>query len=229
MAPGLSSSITGTLIYDLNLFPRNHISKQCMRVDVAQHIAGPSTPSCKRSRSEIEEVEQVQLDASEDDVVVWRVLNTQGDDLPIDIAFQRIALSIRGQRAVGTEVKLEIFEEMIVPVKNIAYTQRWCSNYFRGGPYAGEQLQVVIDYLISGAIDPLNDSWLTLDIVKRNGKLQSVDNRRLYCLKAWQAQEASKDIQARIRLRVWDPLFDRYLQHNETDSTSIRVRGLHSL
>lgn len=149
-------------------------------------------------------------------------LNTQGDDLPIDIAFQRIALSIRGQRAVGTEVKLEIFEEMIVPVKNIAYTQRWCSNYFRGGPYAGEQLQVVIDYLISGAIDPLNDSWLTLDIVKRNGKLQSVDNRRLYCLKAWQAQDASKDIQARIRLRVWDPLFDRYLQHNETDSTSIR-------
>ena len=44
-------------------------------------------------------------------------------------------------------------------------------------------------------------------LVKRGDKLQSIDNRRLYCLKAWQLREPSRNVPVGIRWRVWDPPF----------------------
>ena len=65
---------------------------------------------------------------------------------------------------------------------------------------------------VARKLDELSEEWYTLDIMKRDGKLQSADNRRLLCVEAWQSQEPSSYVRARVRLRDWDPLFDQYLK-----------------
>eukprot|EP00401_Gymnodinium_catenatum_P053773 CAMPEP_0117572732 /NCGR_PEP_ID=MMETSP0784-20121206/60518_1 /TAXON_ID=39447 /ORGANISM="" /LENGTH=376 /DNA_ID=CAMNT_0005371131 /DNA_START=70 /DNA_END=1197 /DNA_ORIENTATION=- len=98
-----------------------------------------ATQGRKRSHGESEESEEVQLKASEADFETGRTLSAQGEDLTLEVT---------------------------VPVSKIYYTQKSCGRRFRGGPYAGRYLEDAIRDLKAGHIDPIQDDWLILDVVK---------------------------------------------------------------
>ena len=165
------------------------------------------------------------LEAIDEDVEIGLVLSAQGENLPLDEAFPRIRMSIRGEQAACDTEKEEPGEEMTIWVDKIYYTQKSCGPRFLGGPYAGRPLEEAIADLESGIIDQLRDEWLVLDVVKRGNRLQSVDNRRLYCLKMWQQRHPSnKKVLARIRMKVWDTLFGRYMSHSESPNGGETIR-----
>lgn len=74
------------------------------------------------------------------------------------------------------------------------------------------------------------EEWLTLDIMKINGELRSIDNRRLHCLQEYQKylQESgsSETVRVRVRVHQWTHEHERYLHHNDTcnGGTDIKVR-----
>ncbi len=69
---------------------------------------------------------------------------------------------------------------------------------------------------MAGRLHPERDDWLTLDVIEKEGKLISIDNRRLWCLKEFHCRGRSSAVYAKIRVKVWSPLFDRFLQHLDT-------------
>ena len=184
-------------------------------------------PRVKRRACEVAGDFDVQLEASEDDIAIGRVLTAQGDEFPLDEALCRIQETVRGAAVSSFQsVKQELGEEMVVQCREIRYSQASCSSKFRHGPYQGCLLEVVVDDLIRGTVKPLEDDWFVLDVVKRDGKLISVDNRRLFCLHEFQRRYPSKVVWARIRVKFWDSLFDRFLNHSDSanNGTSIYVR-----
>ena len=67
----------------------------------------------------------------------------------------------------------------------------------------------------AGFIDPMRDEWLVLDVVKKDGRMRSVDNRRLFCLKALQQNDPSHDVKVRIR--------ERFLNHDDLKADPVIV------
>lgn len=69
-----------------------------------------------------------------------------------------------------------------------------------------------------------------MDIMKINGELRSIDNRRLHCLQEYQKylQESgsSETVRVRVRVHQWTHEHERYLHHNDTcnGGTDIKVR-----
>ena len=72
----------------------------------------------------------------------------------------------------------------------------------------------VISGFIRGDVDPQRDAWLILQVVKKGDRLISMDNRRLRCLHEWQRQAPSQLVLARIRVEVWNPMFDSLLRRD---------------
>jgi hypothetical protein len=178
------------------------------------------------SSSAIDGELDVLLGADDDEVEVGKVVSSQGKEIPLDEAFRRIQLQMRGAAIASCIIKeepLEKGEEVIVPCTKLRFTQRACSGRFRCGRLLGE----TIEALVSGAIDPLDlrHHWLVLQVVRRGEKMLSVDNRRLYCLHKFQRHVHPREVLVRIRVYDWDPVFDRFLQHwDAAEGLSIHVR-----
>lgn len=64
-------------------------------------------------------------------------------------------------------------------------------------------------------MDPSEKSWAVLDVIMKDGLLWTIDHRRLYAMKEAQkmirARNQERTIFARIRVHVWKPQFDRFL------------------
>ena len=168
-------------------------------------------PNTSRSRSPHRKFQDIQLDTTEEDVKNGRALDVEGRTISLEAVFSRMRMALLGETMAYRDVKQEPVEEITGPVQQLLYSQWTCSSRFRGGPYAGRLLHEAIADLTSGNLDPLQDDWLVLDVVRRNARLFSVDNRRLFCLRSWQQQEPERKVLARIRVREWDPVFDRFM------------------
>ena len=122
-------------------------------------------------------------------------------------------------------------QRMLVHVDQLRYTQAECSRRFRGGPYEGLELRMCIRDLIDGRERPDSD-WLTLEVVRKNGRLYSLNNRRLYCLKRLQQHNELKGSKEPVRAWVqvvctWTPYHSQFLKHFDTpcEGESIKVRN----
>ena len=142
----------------------------------------------------------------------------------LDEVFAQIRQLQRGGVVASPVVKEEPAEEVIVPCDRLLYTQKSCAKRFRGGPFGGKLLEEVIEAWVRGvaAIDPLKDEWLIFDVVRREDKLYSVDNRRLHMLKEYQRRVPCK-VWVRIRWKLWEPLFSRYLSHSDSTNGGITI------
>ena len=131
-------------------------------------------------------------------------------------------MEITGQKAVSMAVKPEPPEEGFLKVRDLRYTQGSCSETFNGGPYRGCKLEECIAGLIAGKDDPTRAPWLTLDVVKttQDGKLWSIDNRRLKCLKEYQKyldqSGTDKTVLVKARIHRWTEMHRRFWKHNDT-------------
>ena len=138
----------------------------------------------------------------------------------MDKVFSAIRMTLRGEVATLQAVKDEPVEQggvITVQVDKLRFTQSGCSERFFGG----RPLEATIGAILGGAVDPLSAEWLVLRVVKRNGMLLSMDNRRLYCLKEAQRRtrlrDAARDVWVRAQVYTWDPVLDTFLQHLDHD------------
>lgn len=150
-----------------------------------------------------------------------------GDDDLIDVGEEvdSNALLAFGNYLVphGEQTSREDIRE--VYVDDVRYTQDTIKNGFSDG----RTLRSTINELLRGDIDPLKSSFLILDVCEVSGILQSLFNRRLFCLKTVQKRKADK---LRMKVRVvliasgWESV-ERARRHNYTldDGETIRVRG----
>lgn len=105
-------------------------------------------------------------------------------------------------------------------MREVFFTQDSISSKFSDG----RVFTALIDGLRQGIIDTLRDSFLTLDAVQVSGRLYSLANRRLYCLKEYQKTVNSV---VRVRLRVTcnkDPMIERFLRSFTTNDYGLSVR-----
>eukprot|EP00438_Fugacium_kawagutii_P010921 Skav211532 [mRNA] locus=scaffold352:395678:402022:- [translate_table: standard] len=89
-------------------------------------------------------------------------------------------------------------ERRVVPVDDLRYSQWSISSSFSDG----KSFQRLIDQLNAGELNPLNEAFLCLDAFILDGKIHSVDNRRLYCLKIHQQEKRFCLGQLFVRVRV---------------------------
>jgi hypothetical protein len=57
-------------------------------------------------------------------------------------------------------------------------------------------------------LHPERDTWFTLDVIEKEGRLISIDNRRLWCLHEFQRRSRPQIVYGKVRVKVWDPLLD---------------------
>ena len=98
-----------------------------------------------------------------------------------------------------------------------------CAGRFRHCPYAGRLLEDAVKDLIEQKTDAARDTWWTLDVIERGGHLIFVDNGRLWCLHEFQRRVPSHTVFAKLRLKVWDPLFDRFLSHLDSRHVNVDI------
>ena len=128
------------------------------------------------------------------------------------------------QRLSATDARSGIQASTVVNCSDILYTQDSCKNVFSDGT----TLEEVVQQLTAKLRDPLHDPFFILDVVDWDGRLFSVDNRRLYCLRQYQERLGeSRVVQVRIRLHRWLDVLDRFWYHFTTvnGGTAIRVRS----
>ena len=66
----------------------------------------------------------------------------------------------------------------------------------------GKRFDVLIEQLRKGAVDPMRDKFLQLEGVKIDNKYYSLNNRRLYCLRQYQASLDAQHVLGQPP-RVW--------------------------
>eukprot|EP00929_Paragymnodinium_shiwhaense_P000536 TRINITY_DN100781_c0_g1_i1.p1 TRINITY_DN100781_c0_g1~~TRINITY_DN100781_c0_g1_i1.p1 ORF type:complete len:573 (-),score=58.29 TRINITY_DN100781_c0_g1_i1:265-1983(-) len=90
-----------------------------------------------------------------------------------------------------------------VPVSSLRFTQASISERFRSGRYSGEHSGLPISTLVgdlhTGRVQ-IGDDFLVLDVVEYEGRLRSLRNRRLWCLKEY-ALQVGTDLS--LPVRVW--------------------------
>ena len=98
---------------------------------------------------------------------------------------------------IQTDLRMQIgslpMSDRIVSIDNLLYSQQSCGVTFRDG----SPLRQLVEELHSGLHDPLTSSFLQLEVIHRDGKLFSNDNRRLYCLKRYR-DEIRQPVQVRF-------------------------------
>ena len=182
------------------------------------HLRGDPFPE----RRDFEE-DELRTGAAKEDIEICRAISAQGDDISLEDALDRIRMTGKGAQLI---VKSEPAEERLVECNRIRYSQDSCARRFRHGPYAGLLIVDAVRDLTAKRLHPERDDWLTLDVVSKENKLISMDNRRLWCLHEFQRRSGSLTVYAKIRVSVWNPSFDRFLEHLDSryGSDSIRVR-----
>ena len=114
---------------------------------------------------------------------------------------------------------------MKVPATELRFTQRRCSFYFRcmHRRLSSEcrhcptrSVQDTAEEIVNG-MDPSNKDWAMLDVVKQDGVLRFIDNRRLFAFQEAQRQLREKGqertVWVRVRTYSWHPQFNRFLKH----------------
>lgn len=109
--------------------------------------------------------------------------NSWNKEIAADLPFRR------GNAQIG-DAKVKI-----VPLEDLYFTHDSIANRFRDG----KTLQRLIDELCSGHVDPMNAKFLILEAYNVQGKLMTMNNRRLYCLQQFQKRTDRKVF---IRVRV---------------------------
>lgn len=158
------------------------------------------------------------LPADKDDVEIGEVINSRGEDATLEAIFEEL----RGKLAIArtTDVKDEDFETVRVPVDALRFTQWGCSDRFRCGTPVSE----AVDLFVKGS-NPADLPWCMLRVIRRNGLLLSVDNRRLFAMKEAQRRirelDPARALYVRVQIYTWLPIFDKFLQHlDHTCATS---------
>ena len=129
------------------------------------------------------------------------------------------------------DVKLEAEgKEERVDVEKLLYTQPSIKKAFqRGSPW--RTLEDLIRALENEDVNPLYHPNLKLEVVRKGGRYFSNDNRRLYCLKRFQANHVERKVQVSCKVWYWAPAFDRHIerlserQRAGLDDDYIKVRG----
>ena len=102
---------------------------------------------------------------------------------------------------------------VVLPSDRICFTQKGISACFKDG----RELETTIKALLSRTIDPWTDDRFILPVVRRNGLLLSIDNRRLYSMKEAQRRACCSNPLAvmwvRARIHNWSPIYDKFLEH----------------
>jgi len=192
------------------------------------HKSGQA-PSSSASAMLQEREDSIRLLADPEDVEIGKAVNSRGEDVPLETVFSEIYEALQGELAQQSTVKHEDFELATLPVDSLRYTQESCSPTFK----CGRRLVESIDAFVRG-MDPSKQPWCILRVVRRNGLLLSVDNRRLHAMKEAQRILRERDptvvVWARAKLYTWTAALDAFLSHLDhrclaTDGQNIRVRA----
>eukprot|EP00931_Biecheleriopsis_adriatica_P087302 TRINITY_DN61796_c0_g1_i1.p1 TRINITY_DN61796_c0_g1~~TRINITY_DN61796_c0_g1_i1.p1 ORF type:complete len:581 (+),score=107.92 TRINITY_DN61796_c0_g1_i1:42-1784(+) len=122
------------------------------------------------------------------------------------------------------------FQRKRVAVDVLRYTQLGCSPAFLDGLKTLKQTA----FEIAEGSASIDEEWCELRVMRKNGMLWSMDNRRLWALKEAQrlrrCQNPEAVIEVNIKLFIWDPAFEVFWCHADhactpQDGLSIKVRG----
>lgn len=101
--------------------------------------------------------------------------------------------------------------------KTIRYTQNSCSDTF----VCGTPLRQTINGIVTGHIDPATAKYMVLDVVSMKGNMYSIDNRRLFCMRAAEVI-LGQPIFASVRVYDLASLLNIYVNRDWTpDSSSV--------
>lgn len=91
----------------------------------------------------------------------------------------------------------------------------------------GKLLKDLVDMLVRGEADPLREPYLLLHATELNGNLVCSNNRRLRCLKEYQAKIAPEEVRARVQVDKVDDDIALFVNHLTTKNggESVFVRG----
>eukprot|EP00929_Paragymnodinium_shiwhaense_P042400 TRINITY_DN21953_c1_g1_i1.p1 TRINITY_DN21953_c1_g1~~TRINITY_DN21953_c1_g1_i1.p1 ORF type:complete len:651 (+),score=108.13 TRINITY_DN21953_c1_g1_i1:96-2048(+) len=124
--------------------------------------------------------------------------------------------------------------DCVRPVRDVHFTHDSIGARFRHGVGRGEDIEELVQDLRNGRVDPLQNQDLVLETVCYQGRLHSLNNRRLWALQQHQLLLFSKDTEVSVRVRVlpWSDhrTIKRFLQayDNPQDAQVIHVRSSHS-
>jgi len=134
------------------------------------------------------------------------------------------------EQKLGTHLQGERREEnpnkflKTVPVSSVLFTHDCIAGQFGDG----KTFPPLIEGLQKGEINSLCHDFLVLNAVEVDGKLYSLDNRRLYCLKEYQKLQKDQVVSVRLKVtRNTDPAIAMFLQKLTTNNGgySVRVRS----
>ncbi|CAE8697653.1 unnamed protein product [Polarella glacialis] len=119
-------------------------------------------------------------------------------------------------------------EDCILPVRAVHFTHAAISATFRHGAAAGSDLESLVEDLRLGRVNPLVDKDLVLEAVRYNGKVHSLNNRRLWALQQHQLLALTGDVEVQIRVKVlpWsnEGTVGRFLKAYDTKTHGDAVR-----
>ena len=174
--------------------------------------------------------EPSRLSTQKADILIGKAMNAKIEKGSVDRILIGMRKVLRGSMMQAPEVLKQQFEAIRVPVDALRYTQKSCRAVFTDG----RPLKKMAHDIATGLEVPTS-SWWVLRVMKRNGLLFSLDNRRLWALKEAQKQirinDSDKQIFAKAQLYIWDPAFDVFLRHVDhscsvADGVDIRVRAV---
>ena len=237
----LGLSVEQAVSLGINVFRLGIDAARSDADQISSLVADSGREACKRDVELGADAEacshDIEFGADAEDIALGKALNARGEELTLDKVFSAIRMTLRGEVATLQAVKDEPVEQgevITVQVDKLRFTQSGCSERF----FDGRPLEATIGAILGGAVDPLSAEWLVLRVVKRNGMLLSMDNRRLYCLKEAQRRtrlrDAARDVWVRAQVYTWDPVLDTFLQHLDHDcwggagaTITVRKRARH--
>eukprot|EP00435_Cladocopium_sp_Y103_P031165 s1909_g7.t2 len=195
-------------------------------------------PKAWRQAAEHHE-DQIQLDPAEvddgDGVSISNAIHAVMDSKhfsSVDAVLDFMKMTHAEERARKKVKKEGAEEKKVVEVCKLYYSQARISNRFRGGPYGGKLLEEFIDGLKGGKDHPIRDDWITLRVLEDvrfdPPRLRSLDNRRLFCLKAYQKYLESlgtgKVVEVNTKLcGVWTEQHSEFVRKNDSSNGGTEV------
>eukprot|EP00931_Biecheleriopsis_adriatica_P040825 TRINITY_DN23381_c1_g2_i2.p1 TRINITY_DN23381_c1_g2~~TRINITY_DN23381_c1_g2_i2.p1 ORF type:complete len:592 (+),score=111.48 TRINITY_DN23381_c1_g2_i2:54-1829(+) len=124
------------------------------------------------------------------------------------------------KQSIDTELSGDL-QERIVDVDCLRFAQETMKWEFSDG----KSLEQLVQDLKAGAVHPLKDSFLTLEVTEDKGILYSSNNRRLWCLKKYQEENADR-VQVRIKVlsqKGWEQA-KRHMRNFDTKCRGKRIK-----
>jgi len=115
----------------------------------------------------------------------------------------------------------EVQSMLVVPVSSVGFTHDSISPQFRDG----RTFEALLEGLEQGKVNPLRDSFLTLNAFSVRNEYKCMNNRRLYCLKTYQEKV---EHEVKVKLRVTCPkgkylrFLNGYTTRNNGETVTVR-------